>query len=142
LFTLGDLTAQNKPVVVVDGYFTQKDSSFVFQYLGKDFIKKIEAILPDSAKKIIGNMGKFGILNFSTNDPNDEKSRLFRNSENRLFHEKPAVIVNGVEVKDFDMSTLNPGKIISVEILAPLISALKYGEDRKSGMLIIKVNKD
>jgi hypothetical protein len=142
IFTLGDLCAQNRPVVAVDGYFTKKDSSFVFEYLGKNLIKQIDAILPDSAKKIIGDQGKYGIVNFSTYNPNNEKVKLFRNNENKLFQEKPVTIVNGMEVKNFEMSMLDPAKIISVEILTPLRSAQKFGKDRKSGVVIIKVNKD
>lgn len=141
-FTISGLAAQDKPVVVVNGYFTNKDSSFVFEYLGKNLIKRVDVILPDSAKKIIGDVGKFGIINFSTYDLNDEKAKFFRNNENILYKEKHVVIVNGIEVKDFDMNSLNPAKIISVEILTPLGSAQKYGEARKGGMISIKVKEE
>lgn len=134
---INELQAQNKPIVVVDGFFTNKDSAFVVEYL-RENIKEITTINPDSSQKILGEKGKYGIVNILTHTPQNKKSKFFRTKENIMFGEEKNIIVDGNEVEDFDVNSLNPEKIVAVKIFTPLKSVQKYGMSRRGGVIIIE----
>lgn len=142
LFFISILQAQEHKVIAVDGYFTNKDSSYVVNYLGSEFIKKVVNIPSDSAQALIGEIGKMGITNIITVDPGGDKSQYFRTKDNLLFEMKPAYFVNDKEVDKMVMSKLHPSTFISVSILPPLMSAQKYGKERRYGAVSIKQRQE
>ena len=106
LFFISILQAQDHRVIAVDGYFTNKDSNYVVNYLGSEFIKEVVNIPSDSAEVLIGEMGKFGITNFITNNPIDDKSMYFQTDDNLLFEIKPTCFVNDKEVDKTEVSKI------------------------------------
>ena len=136
------LQAQEHRVIAVDGYFTNKDSSYVVNYLGSEFIKEVVNIHCDSAQVLIGEIGKMGITNIITINPRDNKSQDFRTKENLLFEIKPAYFVNDKEVDKTVMSKLHPSTFISVSILSQLMSAQKYGKEKRYGAISIKQRQE
>ena len=142
LFFISILQAQEHRVIAVDGYFTNKDSSYVVNYLGSEFIKETTNIPSDSAQVLIGEMGKFGITNIMTNNPSDNKSKYFQTDDNLLFEIKPTYFVNDKEVDKTVVSKLHPSTLISVSILSQLKSAQKYGKEKKYGAVSIKQRQE
>ena len=136
------LNAQEKIVVAVDGFFTNKDSNDVVNYLGEGFIKEIINIPPDSAQVLIGEIGKSGITNIITIAPASEKSRYFRLEDNSLFENNPSCFINNKEVDKSEISLLNPSKIISVNIIPQLESARLYGKEKKCGVILVKAKQE
>ncbi|MBU2997734.1 hypothetical protein KO500_14890, partial [Cellulophaga baltica] len=56
--------------------------------------------------------------------------------------EKPITVINGkVQNKDFDMNTISPDKIESVNILKEEKATIKYGEKGKNGAIEITLKK-
>ena len=55
-----------------------------------------------------------------------------------MFGEEKNIIVDGNEVEDFDVNSLNPEKIVAVKIFTPLKSVQKYGMSRRGGVIIIE----
>ena len=125
------------PIIAVDGYFTNKDSIFVVGYL-KENIKQITVIPSDSAQKILGKKGEFGIISISTNNSQSEMSRTFRAKENILFKEGKNFIIDEQEVEGFSMNSLISENIVAVEIFTPLKSAQLYGESKIGGVVKIR----
>ena len=121
---------------------TNKDSNYVVNHLGSEFIKEVVNIPSDSAQALIGEMGKFGITNFITNNPIDDKSQYFQMDDNLLFEIKPTWFVNDKEVDKTVVSKLHPSTIISVSILSPLMSAQKYGKEKRYGAVSIKQRQE
>jgi hypothetical protein len=138
LFFISILQAQEHRVIAVDGYFTNKDSSYVVNYLGSEFIKEVVNIPSDSAQVLIGEIGKMGITNIITINPRDNKSQELRTKENLLFEIKPTYFVNDKEVDKTVVSKLHPSTFISVSILSQLMSAQKYGKEKRYGAVSIK----
>lgn len=140
LFYASIVNAQQKRVVVVDGYFTQKDSTYVVDYLGTDYIKEVSHISSDSALVLIGNTGMHGILNIITTNPQSLKSKHFREKENLLFSTSVAYFINGKEVSKMMLETAmrNPAKLISVNTITPLKAAQMYGIEKKGGVVFVK----
>ena len=121
---------------------TNKDSNYVVNHLGSEFIKEVVNIPSDSAQALIGEMGKFGITNFITNNPIDDKSQYFQMDDNLLFEIKPTWFVNDKEVDKTVVSKLHPSTIISVSILSQLMSAQKYGKEKRYGAVSIKQRQE
>lgn len=141
IFFASILNAQEKTVVSVDGFFTNKDSNDVVNHLGGSFIKEITNIPPDSAQVLIGEIGKSGILNIITIDPASEKSRYFRRKGNSLFENNPSCFINNKEVDKSEISLLNPSEIVSVNIIPQLESARLYGKEKKYGVILVTTKK-
>ncbi len=131
------LNAQEKIVVAVDGFFTNKDSSDVVTHLGEGFIKEIINIPSDSAQVLIGEIGKSGIINIITIAPASKESRYFRLEDNSLFENNPSCFINNKEVDISEISLLNPSKIVSVKIIPQLESARLYGKEKKFGVISV-----
>lgn len=136
------LNAQEKIVVAVDGFFTNKDSTYVVNHLGTHFIKEIKNIPPDSAQVLIGKIGKSGIINIVTTDPVSKKSRYFRLEDNSLFENNPSCFINNKEVDKSEISLLNPSKIVSVNIIPQLKSAQLYGKEKKCGVILVTTKEE
>ena len=136
------LQAQEHRVIAVDGYFTNKDSSYVVNNLGIEFIKEVVNINSDSAQVLIGETGKMGITNIITINPQEDKSQDFRTKENLLFEIKPTYFVNDKEVDKTVMSKLHPSTFISVSIFSQLMSAQKYGKEKRYGAVSIKLRQE
>lgn len=139
LFFTITLNAQEKAVIAVDGYFTNKDSAEVVALLGEGFIKELIKIPPDSAQILIGEFGRYGILNIITNAHLSEKSKYFRSKENSLYEGNPSYLINNKEVDKSEISLLNPSKIISVNTISQLESALRYGKEKRFGAVLVTV---
>lgn len=135
------VNAQQHIIVSVDGFFTNKDSSYVLEYVGAENIKKIVHIPPDSSQILLGEIGKSGILNFVSIDPKSNKSKHFRKRENLLFENNPSYFINNNQVPQSEISTINPSKIISVTILSQLRSVQLYGQEKRNGVVIIKARE-
>lgn len=136
------LYAQEKIIVAVDGFFTNKDSNYVVTHLGEGFIKEIINIPPDSAQVLIGDIGKSGIINIITIAPAGGKSRYFRLEGNSLFENNPSCFINNKEVDKSEISLLNPSKIVSVNIIPPLESARLYGKEKKCGVILVTIKEE
>ena len=103
---------QNQLLVVVDGFFTHKDSSFVVNYLD-DEIKCMQVISRDSLKETLGEYAREGVLLIDTKNRNDEYK-------------------NG-----FDLNSLDPTTIEKIEIIHPYNAIMEYGLEMKSGIINI-----
>ena len=136
------LKAQEKIVVAVDGFFTNKDSNYVVNHLGEGFIKETINIPPDSAQVLIGEIGKSGIINIVTVDPKNKKSKDFQLEDNLLFENNPSCFINNREVDKSEISLLNPSKIVSVNIIPQLKSAQLYGKERKCGVILVTTKEE
>lgn len=142
VFFMSIVNAQKNTVVAVDGFFTNKDSNYVFNYLGKDFTKEIIDIPPDSAQVLIGEIGKSGIINIITIDPKSKKSKYFQLKDNLLFENNPSYYINNKEVDKSEISLINPSKIISVNIISQLKSVQLYGKEKKCGVILITIKEE
>jgi hypothetical protein len=136
------VNAQENIVVAVDGFFTNKDSTSVVNHLELDFIKEITNIPPDSAQVLIGEIGKGGIINIVTIDTKSKKSKYFQSEDNLLFENNPSCFVNDKEVDKSGISSLNPSKIISVNIISQLKSAQLYGKEKKCGVILVTTKEE
>lgn len=126
-----------KALVAVDGFFVNMDREQTIQYLGADFIRDSSFIFPDSAKVLIGNKGEFGILNFRTNNPGDPKVINLRSNDYSVFENVPVIFINNIEKRGFDLNSIDPNKVDSVEIMAPLNAIQKKGMNYSGGIIKI-----
>ena len=56
-------------------------------------------------------------------------------------NEKPLIIINGKELPDADMSSINHENIETIEVLKGTKAIEKYGEKARDGVIIIKIRK-
>ena len=136
--TFDNSRAQNSKAVAVDGYFTNRDSVFVSEYLGPDNIISVIELQTDSAVQLLGDAGKKGLIIFKSSDPHGEKSAYFRRQENRLITKPVSYIVNGAEPENFKMNSIDPASIKSVNVYTPLGAAQKFGCEKNGGVVFIQ----
>ena len=130
--------AQNKKAVAVDGYFTCKDSAFVSEYLGTDNIQSVISLQPDSARKLLGDAGNKGLVVFKSSDPHGKKSTYFRQKENKLMTKPVSYFLDGTEMENFRVNSINPASIKTVNVYTPLGAAQKYGKAKNGGVVLVK----
>lgn len=144
IFFLSMVNAQDNIVVAVDGFFTNKDSSYVLNHLGPDFVKEIVNIPPDSSQVLLGEIGKFGIINIVTMDRRSKKSKYFQLENNLLFELNPIYFLNDKEVNKsmIEVALSNPSKLVSVNIIAQLESIQMYGKEKKGGVVLVTTKQE
>ena len=132
---------QNQLLVVVDGFFTNNDSTFVVNYLD-DEIKTIEVLSTDFSEELLGKYGKFGVLKIETKNRQSEKSRFFRNVENIFFKDAPKFYLNDQFEESFDPNSIDAKTIEKIEVIHPYDAIIEYGLEMKSGIIKIYTKKE
>ena len=124
------------PIIVVDGFFLKITKSETLKYLGSENIADTSFMEPDSAQILLGDYGLNGFFIIRTSDPRGEKSSSLR-ADNLLFNEAPTLYINDSLMVNFDLNSINPQEIESIEIISPLTSVRQRGPEWKSGILKI-----
>lgn len=126
-----------KALIAVDGFFVNMNREQTIQYLGSDFISDTVFICPDSAKLLVGNKGEYGILNFRTNNPGDPKVINLRSNDYSVFENTPVIFINNIEKRGFDLNSIDPNKVDSLEIISPLSAIQMKGMNYSGGVIKI-----
>lgn len=129
-------------IVAVDGFFVQISKDEAIKYLGQDNIKDTTFISSDSARTFLGKYGKNGLFVIETKVPCSQLSRTLKFSKKYFASAKPRVYINGVEkIRDFDMKTIDPKTIESIDIVSPLSAIKEKGMDYVGGIINITLKK-
>ena len=152
---------QKKPLVVLDGVPMGKD--FKIESIDPQNIRSITVLKDDSAKEKYGDAAADGVIEVSTKNAaspvisasgelnytnRTEGDTIARRSVSIRYRSlndeegKPAaplyVIDGKLKGKDFDLGTIDPQNIDSMEILKEDKAVELYGPDAKDGVLVIK----
>ena len=132
--------AQNKPIVVVDGYFTVLDSTEVFSYLkDKEILDKVVRIDADSAMNLLGPEGVGGIIKLNTTNSRSEHSKYFRSDENRKYGGEPSYFIEEQLQENFDPNAFDFQKVKSIEVIFPLTAVQRFGREFVTGAVVIHI---
>ena len=126
---------QDQKVVVVNGFFTNKDSAYVVNYF-QDDILSMEILPPDSAKLLIGEYGNNGIIVIRTLGLNVHRPNIFYKEEHQLFIDKPKIILDDEYREDLEpgMVLSDSQRIDSLVIISPFEAIIAYGSEMKGGV--------
>ena len=132
---------QKKPLVVLDGVPMGKD--FKIESIDPQNIRSITVLKDDSAKEKYGDAAADGVIEVSTKtDTLARRSVSIRYRSLNDEEGKPAaplyVIDGKLKGKDFDLGTIDPQNIDSMEILKEDKAVELYGPDAKNGVVVIK----
>jgi len=130
-----------QPIIVVDGFFLNIDSSSAVNMVGIENIDSISFLYPDSATRLIGEYGRNGLLLLRSKDPKKTYSRILSNNNNLLFPNSPKYMIDSIFVDNPNLNLLDPNKIISIEIISPLTAIKLYGQNWIGGIISIKLRK-
>jgi hypothetical protein len=126
---------QDQKVVVVNGFFTNKDSAYVVNYFQGDILS-MDILTPDSAKLLIGEHGNNGIVVIRTLGLNVHRPNIFYKQEHQLFSDKPKIILDDQFREDLEPSMImnETRKIDSVKLISPFEAIIAYGSEMKGGV--------
>ena len=142
---------QKKPLVVLDGVPMGKD--FKIESIDPQNIRSMTVLKEDSAKEKYGDAAADGAIEILTK--NTASAELTYNTDTlargtafiryRSLNDEqakptaPLYVIDGeLKGKDFDLSTIDPKDIVSMEILKEDKAVELYGPDAKNGVVVIK----
>jgi len=133
---------QDQKLVVVNGFLTNKDSTYVVNYF-QDDILSMEILPPDSAKLLIGEYGNNGIIVIRTLGLNIHRPNIFYKEEHQLFSDKPKIILDDEYREDLEpgMVLSDSQRIDSLVIISPFEAILAYGLEMKGGIWKVYTEK-
>ena len=137
LLTSFTITFGQKPLCVVDGFFLKMDKTEAIDILGVEFINDTAFVKPDSAVTLIGEYGKYGLFVIKTTDPKSMRSMSLRTGDRLFFTDIPTIYINGSIRTNFDLNSVDPQKIDSINIISPLTSVKEEGMEFVGGKLKI-----
>jgi hypothetical protein len=129
------------PIIVVDGFFYNFNKKEIIEFIGKENIKDSIYIAKDSAMLLLGKYGDEGLFVINTNNPNSNISRSLRTSNRQFFNINPIIFIDGIQMNNFDLNTVDPNNVESIEIISPLTSLKEKGIDYLGGMIKIYLKK-
>ena len=115
----------------------------------KDIHKEIykEIVIDKNGEKEVIVISGDGSHNIKTEDIDVKVIELDDDSQGvtkvivKNGNEKPMIIINGKELPDADMSSINHENIETIEVLKGTKAIEKYGEKARDGVIIIKIRK-
>ncbi|HLF35810.1 MAG TPA: hypothetical protein VI583_16320, partial [Cyclobacteriaceae bacterium] len=113
----------------------------VINEIGIENIIKFSQLSSDSPMRLIGEHGKNGLLIIESNDKKTTMQTYLSVEGNLLFPDAPDFIIDDVLMINFNVETLDPNKIESIEIIGPLKSIIDYGRKYTGGIIKIKMKK-
>ena len=115
-----------KPLIIVDGVEVE-----TMDNVKPDDIESISVLKDASAKSIYGDKGKDGVVLITTKQGD---ARLRGVTPDK----KPLYVIDGKKMpKDFEIISIQPDEIESIDVLKDNAATAIYGEDGKNGVIII-----
>lgn len=138
-----------KPLVVVDGIPMEKD--FKLESINPDEIKNIAVLKDGDAVAKYGTAAKDGVIEVEMKNPqaaeipvaNGAAKIRIRATDDNVSEAMPLIVINGKTMeKDFDLNSIDPKNIESMNVLKDKASIEKYGEAAKNGVVEINLKKE
>ncbi|MDD4778416.1 MAG: TonB-dependent receptor plug domain-containing protein, partial [Fermentimonas sp.] len=128
--------AENQPIYILDG---KKITNNEFKEISVDDIYSISVLKNESATAMYGNEGKNGVIIITTKNNPDKSVEQLNQSIEKILN-KPLYIVDGEKMpKDFDVNSINPDDIESVNVLKGESAVETYGDEGKNGVILINL---
>ena len=131
-YNLDKLNLLNKPLIVLDGI--KRGPDFDLKQIDPENIARIEVLKGDSAKFYYGEAGLNGVIILITKRPIFEEKVLAKN--------QPLFVLDGMKKDEkFDLKSINPNDIESINVLKDANATAAYGDAGKNGVIIISLKK-
>jgi TonB-dependent SusC/RagA subfamily outer membrane receptor len=132
-YNWNELNQEDKPLLLIDGEINDNSN---LHSLNPDNIESISVLKDKSATSIYGDKGKNGVIIITTKKGKKAIDKINKSLDNALF------VVDG-EIKDtyFDINSIKPENLESVNILKDKAAIEKYGVKGKNGVIEIEIKK-
>lgn len=132
----------NKPLIVLDG--KEMESSYDLKSIDSDNIESVSVLKGEKAKDAYGAKGKYGVVVITSNnsDVRTDQSKTKTITHRIVTDKKPLIVLDGKEMESsFDMESIDPDNIKSVNVLKGEKATEKYGKKGKDGVVEITTKK-
>ncbi|OUR96043.1 hypothetical protein A9Q86_16320 [Flavobacteriales bacterium 33_180_T64] len=133
------------PIFVVDGKIVKKS---LFEDIDSDDIKSINILKGKVALESFGDKGKNGVVIMTKKGSNSFIYKTNKDTDVNVDFEfietdgkKPLMLLNGNEVSDFKLKSMDPNSIDTIEILKGENAIKIYGDHGKDGVVLINSKK-
>jgi len=139
----GETVRAANPLFIVDDVEVK---DFDMQQLPPDEIESIDVLKGETAVAKYGEKGKDGVVVIHKKKPGSKgntssasisKTVVKKNIKAEKL-DNALIFVDGVEMSNFSMKSLNPEQIKSISVLKDAAAIAQYGEKGKNGVILIK----
>ncbi|MCK0155842.1 TonB-dependent receptor plug domain-containing protein [Cellulophaga sp. F20128] len=131
-----------KPLIVLDGI--EMESSYDLESINPVNIESVSVLKGKKAKDAYGAKGKYGVVVITSNnsDVRTDQSKTKTITHRIVTDKKPLIVLDGKEMESsFDMESIDPDNIKSVNVLKGEKATEKYGKKGKDGVVEITTKK-
>ena len=132
--------SQDSTIVVIDGYFTNLDSTFAVSRLS-DRIEKIEFVNKEIEKNLNGLFPEIQFLVIETDYQDANQTSTIFEGDFKLFSDFPKFYLNDSSIVLSDLQKVDPNNIDAIEVLRPFSAVKALGLDYKGGLVRITTKK-